>query len=101
MPNLAFVFSGRGVSSSALARRPTATRKTKLVIIPTTRAGTAKRRIEVGRPASLCQIGPETTGYPQKITSVVNYLTNLFVPTECCGVREREGFRLDCLHVLL
>ena len=81
MPNLAFVFSGRGVSSSGLAHRPTATRKTKLVMIPTTRADTAKIGIEVGRPASLCQIGPETTGYPQKITSVVSYLTNLFVPT--------------------
>ena len=66
MPNLAFVFSGRGVSSSGLAHRPTATRKTKLVMIPTTRADTAKIGIKVSRPASLCQIGPEATGYPQK-----------------------------------
>ena len=50
-----------------LGPRPTATpRKTKLVMIPTTRAGTAKIGVEVGRPASLCQIGPEATGYPQK-----------------------------------
>ena len=44
MPNLIlFVFSGlSGVSSVVLAHRPTATRKTKLVMIPTNRAGTAK-----------------------------------------------------------
>ena len=95
-----FAFSGWGVSSSVLAHRPTANRN-KLVMIPTTRAGTAKIGIKVGRPATLCRIGPETTGYLQNNTSVVKYLTNLFVPTECCGVREREGFLLECLHVQL